>query len=104
MTVAKLDIDDGWERGIAHVYGIPGNCKLEEIADDPRYAEGLANAQLIVRACNSHEKLLEALKGIYAKLNFQVLPVIKLGTFTEEVVRACMMEAKTAIAKGEGGQ
>ena len=57
MTVAKDE--DGFERAIAHVYGVPSNCKLEEIKDDPRYARGLTNAYLLAEA----PKLFRALKA-----------------------------------------
>lgn len=47
---------------IAEVYGIPLHTTLEEIKDEARWQQGLANAQLITAA----PELLEALEELLA--------------------------------------
>lgn len=82
-------IQTGEDVGIATVYGIPLHVKLDEVENDPKCAEGLANARLIAAAPDLLAACKEALQssedsegGGYRVLN--------------EMLRA-------AIAKAEGG-
>jgi hypothetical protein len=59
-----------------------------------------ANAKFIVRACNSHYKLLEACKEF---VRFAELPnTVKRGDYIRYQMKA-IDAAKEAIAKAEGG-
>ena len=46
---------------VAEVMGIPLHCSLDQICDDPRWQEGLANARLLTVAANNFEAMLELL-------------------------------------------
>lgn len=56
---SMLNIEGG--DSIASVYGVPLHCRLEEIAADPRWSDGLANARRLALCWNSHEELVAAL-------------------------------------------
>ena len=54
------------EQAVAHLYGIPSNVRLHEIADDPRYAEGLANGRLLRAA----PEMLSALQNCIQQIEY----------------------------------
>ena len=56
----------------------------------PPTVEAMANAEFIVRACNAHEELLAALRGLVCELESVNVPAPGL------------IHAKKAIAKAEG--
>lgn len=62
-------------------------CEVETVA------ERKANAEFIVRACNSHEELVEALRDL--------LQVIATDELIPESV-SYMQQARAALAKAEG--
>lgn len=78
-----------WD-GLAAVYGCDADPESGRLVMR-------ANAEFIVRACNSHDELLAALKGLhddiaeYARIN-------NLGGFDNHWMKA----ARAAIAKAEG--
>lgn len=80
-----------WQPGFygeAYSIGPRGNCPiLKTLGDNERVNE--ANAELVIRAVNSHQELLEALKA-----------VSRLDYLQEH--NALARQVKSAIAKAEG--
>jgi len=71
------------------------NEEREQAALDKVHAENVANAEYIVRACNSHEELVEALKESLAWMNCE--PMIQGEDSIKE-------RAELAITHAEGNQ
>ena len=46
---------------VACVYGIPMNTRVEDVPSGGKWDEGMHKAAFIVKAVNSHERLVEAL-------------------------------------------
>lgn len=78
----SLDIDDEDGRGVAVVYGTD--------------AEAEANAAFIVRACNSHEKLLAA-----AKEALMILSELLCDLEDDRGEADCVRRLEEAINEGE---
>lgn len=80
-------------RGWGHLTGAGGLG----LSDDEAFAVQEANAAFIVRACNSHYELLEALKAVVAVLQ-QEAPGTALNHHKYDGIGA---QALAAIAKAE---
>ncbi len=66
------------------------------LGDGQRGSHGRANAEFIIRACNAHEEMLEALKDMTELVDclYEVSP--------PHLIRARFAKARAAIAKAEG--
>ena len=88
------------DSSICLIYGIPQGCRaeaLDEVAQESeRFAEGVANAQLIVKAVNSHAMLVEALEIADAALNSAVRHLLGTGPMPDPTT---MAHATSAVAK-----
>lgn len=74
------------KNAVAQVYGITSHSSLEDVSQDPRWAEGLANARLISAA----PEMLEALEWALVSLEFDGLENTQAG----KRVRAAISKAK----------
>lgn len=73
-----------------------GSCKVVAVAHGATVAECRANAAVIVRACNSYEKLLAACEKALAYLNHEE------GDPSPLEVEMFDYELRTAIAEAKG--
>jgi hypothetical protein len=88
---------------IAHVY--LGDQWPDDV--DASLAEQHANAALIVRCVNSHERIVEALKRCRESINAAFDRLTDLDDTDQRVIDALAddeMEARAAIAAAEGGE
>lgn len=93
--IGSLNIDAENGRGIA-------TCGYTDTSDVTKsLAENVANAEFIVRACNSHDDLIHYLKRI-AQIA-EIRQNENLNDATIHAITECMMSlAKEALAKAEG--
>lgn len=80
--------EDG-ELAICQVYGMPINTTLEDIAGDPRWADGLANARLIAAAPDLLAVVEEIGNHLYEKQDYFRV---------REMARAAIAKAKGETA------
>jgi predicted KAP-like P-loop ATPase len=64
---------DANDNSLATLFGIPSNTSVEELRKlaskrPDLWADGLAKAECIIRAVNSHQKLVDALKDIKRRI------------------------------------
>lgn len=85
--------DPDEEKSICNVYGIYLHSTVGDVANEPRCAEGLANARLIAAAPD----LLAALKQVRGKIDKEIRR--GGGIFADAELRYI----DAAIAKAEGG-
>lgn len=100
-----------WQPGFygeAYSIGPRGNCPiLKTLGDNERVNE--ANAELVIRAVNSHQELLEALKSCFAMLTSPKFSGWIDANCTDDELWAMTQamiqrrdEARAAIAKAQG--
>ena len=71
------------------------NCQIVQEGNPITPEESYANAEFIVKACNNHDALMEALKDCLA--------VLRLDSDMEEDFAEEIKKAKTALAQVEKG-
>ena len=69
---------------------------------NPAYANSEANAEFIVRACNSHDELVKALEYALADLE-GIMPEYEPSGDREHPGWQTIKDIKAAIAKAKGG-
>lgn len=87
------------EDGVCTVYGIFSHQSVKQVADDPRCAEGLANARLIAAAPDmlaEHEAIARLLSLVIHDLQGRV-ERDKLAALSQ-----CLDRSQSAIAKATG--
>jgi len=96
-NLKKWKIDDAMDLPLAIIEDTPDGEGIAEIGE--RTAENLRNAELICRAVNSHELLVDALKAIEAGLNgdWDNPHLVKLGFLSSEADNDVLKIVKAAI-------
>ena len=80
-----------WAVG-ANPFTVRGHSRKIEVCAMTNAVDGMANARFIVRACNSHEELVGALRSVGEELERT-----RRGTYTWALEKA-LQQARTALA------